>query len=470
MPQCTGACPCNSNADCASAQTCVGGLCSSAQTCTVDGDCGDPSLSCLAGVCTPSARPAAGDGGHAIPDGGHLDGGRSDGGFDAGLDGGRDGGSDGGSLDAGPDAGPDAGCTADSQCAPPAMVCTAGSCVTGCLPGGCGLNQFCDTYGTGRCVAASGAGGPGSVCTSDSQCAPQALSSYGLCVTLGADAGAVCSSLCVATSECPAGEVCALLGAIGVCLSPAAAGYAPGQVGTGAIDSTCTSYTSCDSIAPASCAAFDTAKSPTTVCTDTCAGKGLGCPTGWSCLTIGIFYVSDAGPTCTSNAVCDFNSGCYTTALGGDGKCHQEQYSDECVSFGQLAGSAAGATCTVDSDCAYNWCFNGVCTAPCCVSADCQSGQACGPLGGPSYSLQNGCVAATGTQPLGAACTTTAAASCRSGVCLASDPYVASSTAGYCSDTCCSDAQCGAGYTCGLSPVGGADGGFVGYAGLCYKL
>ena len=312
-------------------------------------------------------------------------------------------------------------------------------------------------------MPATGTTASGSTCTDGTDCVPQGQSSVaGVCVTLPSGSGAICSSLCEATDQCPSGMVCANFpDPVGFCLPDSVVGVT-GEVGTSTMGQTCSSGLSCDSVAPDSCDLFN-ANSNNDVCSDTCAGNGVGCTAGWSCVTLSLFY-PDAGASCRNTGTCtDPNSGCFT-----DGRCHQEILTDECVTPTTTGEGGSGDSCEESTDCNSNFCNGGTCGDPCCRSTDCPSGQACEALVGPSDSIVMGCVATTAAGGLGATCDTGTPTTCQSGFCIQNDPYDAG-TAGYCADTCCSDAECGTGYACNLLSSTLPDG-TTGLVPFCLKL
>ena len=294
-----------------------------------------------------------------------------------------------------------------------------------------------------------------------------------MCIVVDADGGALCSGLCEATAQCPAGQLCDLLGPTGVCL-PASI-FAGLTLGSGAVGATCSSFSSCDSIAPATCGPFSGGGN---VCTDTCAGAAVGCPSNWQCLTEQLFD-PDAGASCAQDAgLCvaqDRNSDCWPISSGGDDRCHENFRADQCIQGLSLAAGTSGSVCTSDSQCKFNWCVGGQCADPCCTSNDCPQSQACAPILGPGNAQLLACYpSGGGTLALGQPCQLSLQQQCRSGYCVASNPYLTASQpgadTGYCSDTCCSDAQCGAGFACDFVGTSNADGGTAGLVTVCLKL
>lgn len=112
-----------------------------------------------------------------------------------------------------------------------------------------------------------------------------------------------------------------------------------------------------------------------------------------------------------------------------------------------------GGSCLRDVDCASGVCGtrvllgalvpqgDGLCTQPCCSSAQCPEGSVCtGPATGGNYCVPLAVAKreTVGTEPAGVACG--AAGDCRSGACVE----------GRCLDTCCQDADCVAPAICRL--------------------
>lgn len=112
-----------------------------------------------------------------------------------------------------------------------------------------------------------------------------------------------------------------------------------------------------------------------------------------------------------------------------------------------------GGTCLRDVDCASGVCGtrlllgalvpqgDGICTTPCCTSAQCPAGAVCtGPATGGNYCVPAATAkrAETGAETGGVACGS--GADCRSGACVE----------GRCLDTCCRDGDCTAPAICRL--------------------
>jgi hypothetical protein len=525
-PQCSSsACACQSASDCLKGQLCLAGFCAAAQSCQTTSDCTGFGQTCDNGYCLPGT----GDGG-SVSDGGRTDagpgdGGSPDGGRDGGLDAGPDAGPDAGvdagpdaGTDAGPDGGPDAGadggpdagfdagptctgpgcCTSDQQCNPPALVCTGGACVSGCVPGGCPPAERCDDSVTGRCQPASGNGRIGAACQSFADCGTTNTDSVsGFCLPfLLADGGSssFCSSLCESTSisanGCPPGFACDSFGGGSACVPAVDLGV---SLGAGGIGTTCTlGAATCDS--PVGCGHYGA--SGANECSDSCYGPSPSdsstdvCPSGWGCDTQ--LYFTPGGPdaggaliACTSNAVCTQHSSdalCFEAAKGGDGFCHYVYREDACQDFAAGPSTATtGTACAQDGDCAHGFCLTGKCADPCCHSGDCPGGYACQSVVQQLDSVVMACVPTAGSGALGAPCAPGGSGACRAQVspqvspsqdlCIPSNPYASGGTTGYCSDTCCNDAECGdGGYYCGLWPVLTDGKGNPLFSSLCLKL
>ncbi len=517
---CTSALPCRTNADCST----PGDVCSEG-ACVPGGGSGDGgNLNVDGGVPDSGPEPSL-DAGHrdgGARDGGLLDGGAFDGGannagaIDAGSDAGGTGAGDGGPGAGDAGGAIDAGCTSrsacpsslacvsgscvpctsdnecspdlcgangkcvtpqcsqDTMCAPPALVCTSGRCVSGCLPGSCAAGQRCDDLVTGRCAAASGSTALGGQCNGFSDCAPWTKDGSGECVSLllasGASSPAFCSAPCQATSGCPPNMVCASFGGGGACIPDS---YAGAPLGTGGAGTPCTSDTSCASIT--GCGHYTPGSGE--VCGDTCLQNGA-CPSGWSCVSMLYFAgVMDGGVACTTNPQCTIRSAdalCFSTQEGGDGLCHFVLRADACDETLGAPAATTGASCTSDTNCAHDLCVNGKCADPCCSSADCPTGYGCQPQPEQSASILMACLPA-GSGAIGVACDPTAPTnSCRSGVCLPENPYLQpgqpGSNQGYCSDYCCDDESCGPGYACWLLDRGNSGNGSAIDYDLCQKL
>jgi hypothetical protein len=430
---------CAGNTDCAGGLVCLAGSC---QACTASSECITPLICCLSGSCTPGTCVAP-------------------------------------------------GCTSDTECNPPDEICVGGSCVTGCLLGSCDAGLRCENVVTGRCQPASGSGAPGAACQSFSDCATTSSNgNSGDCLSLllpdgGADS--FCSLVCVDTStQCPPDFACASFGGGGQCIPESLAG-GTGDFGAGGIGASCTagSFT-CDSFT--GCGSYATGGGD--VCSDTCLGPSSDvCPSGWQCDDVTYFSgLLDGGPaSCTTNAQCTAVSPdalCFTHALGGPDQCYLVFQQDAC--FESPTGgpqATTGTACTADTGCKFGLCNNDKCADPCCSSADCPSGYACAPIIEQQFSVLMACLPATGTGTVGTACDPTAATNaCRAtlsspaagvageGLCLPADAYSSTNTTGYCSDYCCDDTECGAGFTCTLVEVGTDNLGNGLYSNACVEL
>lgn len=109
--------------------------------------------------------------------------------------------------------------------------------------------------------------------------------------------------------------------------------------------------------------------------------------------------------------------------------------------------------------CATQACSNvaNTCFTPCCISAECGAGSRCLPMlpyfpmwDVQTVTLMKGCapkVQGSGTLPFGAACTFDGFAQCDSNRCIEFDASGAA-VPGYCTDTCCRNADCPSGFSC----------------------
>ncbi len=448
---------CTSNAGCSGGLACKAGSC---ESCTADADCA-PQVCCLGGTLG------------------------------------------GVSCIAGSCVSPPGGCTSDSQCNPPAQVCVSGACVAGCVPGGCPTGQRCDDGLTGHCQPAFGSGAVGAPCQSYSDCATtNADATSGFCLSLLAPDGGTdsfCSSLCEATSAglgCPTGFACGSFGGGSACIPESYLGGAQ-YFGDAGIGAACTVGSStCDSVI--GCGYFGTSATAA-VCSDSCYGPSSSdlvasvCPYNWECDTELFFTPTepDAGGVpiaCTSDSACtrvSTDALCFAAANRGDGYCHVVFREDVCLqSYSGEPTLITGQSCSgstqelADAQCRHNLCVSGKCADPCCSSPDCGPGYACEEVVEQSYSVLMACVPSTGTGAVGHACTPGGSGACRAQVspsdavdlCVPDNPY-ASSTNGYCTDTCCDDGECPSGYYCGLAATGLTDGqGNPLLSDVCLKL
>jgi hypothetical protein len=239
-----------------------------------------------------------------------------------------------------------------------------------------------------------------------------------------------------------------------------------GGTSPGAIGAPCTNHSTCDAGLFCESPAVFGAASSTKVCTrgccksDQCGGATNVCfPSadgGSACVPTASAGRSDVGTksggeSCTKHGdcrsgLCD-QSQCFDTCCA-DSDCPGSQY---CVRrqlpgttrFVMACGQNLGpggflATCSLGSNCQSGLCLTtpGRCTKTCCTSKDCAgtTSLACIHYQGLRY-----CATYTGgTKLLGATCG--ANSECKSGYCV--------TPGSYCSDTCCSDFDCGSGFAC----------------------
>jgi hypothetical protein len=180
---------------------------------------------------------------------------------------------------------------------------------------------------------------------------------------------------------------------------------------------------------------------------DNCDGNGNdnengACPAGKACATKTGECI-DAAIACTPTS-CPIPKVCDQSTL-------------TCVEKGaQKIGEPckADAECEADKFCGYAAALttdivqkDGLCTQPCCVSADCPADFVCFGTGrGGNYCVEKGTLGRPemGGAPGGTPCSK--GAECRSGRCGA---------AGRCEDTCCKSAQCASGTVCRATAVTG---------------
>jgi hypothetical protein len=180
--------------------------------------------------------------------------------------------------------------------------------------------------------------------------------------------------------------------------------------------------------------------------TEVCNGKDDDCD--------GI--IDNADVVCPANETCVPKTGqcissaqaCNTTNCPAPKVC--DPSTQQCVT----QNTGLGAPCNGDKACTSGICADstifgspgGVCTKPCCVSADCDSGFVCFGAGtGGNYCVKPDTLGrgALGNGGGGGPCG--AGSDCRSGVC----------TGNRCEDTCCNDGNCAAGTACSLTSFAG---------------
>ncbi|MDF1562683.1 MAG: hypothetical protein P1V51_06550 [Deltaproteobacteria bacterium] len=354
------------------------------------------------------------------------------------------------------------GCNVDVDCAVPSQVCdtstSPGSCVAGCVTVGCSVGNYCDTT-TGRCAAG---------CLADTDCDLPAE------VCDGSTTPGACAAGCSVTG-CLAGELCA--GATtGRCETP----------GSLSLGQPCTEHVQCQSdfclvlTAGGLCSqpCSDSAQCPADFwCLD-----GLTAPGSYLCWHESQFatdFGNDlAGAVCSSTVnncksgwcnnvagqctdTCQRDADCAATGPGTT--CTHLTYNNDTISDlvcnTAYSGGGTGAICNssatpANSGCARGACLSygvtSMCADPCCTSNDCPSGFVCGNVGGLGGTIFRMCVqepTATNTGAIGSDCDPATGAPCRSGLCLTD------ALGNFCSDTCCTHADCGADMRCEEIPL-----------------
>ncbi len=395
------------------------GRCVTTGACTTDAECGPPAQICYAGRCVAGCTSGScGAGSTCDPGTGRCSGAT--------------------------------GCVTDTNCSPPATICEGGACVPGCTSTGC-TSGTCNT-GTGRCASGSG-------CTSDAQCADPfpicqggtCVSAGGGCTQTGCPSGQLCDpyreqceprgtlplgSTCTRHEEC-ADDYCIVLGdGVGRCTRACSATHqCPLDFVCYALPPPGTSFCIHESLigkdyGPSPPGAFCSATSNTChsgmcltltgVCTDSCQ-HDRDCRTGEACtLLIGDF---------DGNGVDEVRTICMERGLGG----------------------TTGDACTANSQCMRGNCMGtppgSVCGDPCCTSNDCPWGTTCQPVqraGAEGLFRACGAATPTGDAPVGSPCNRADHTPCRSGWCF-EDKQGAPP---YCTDTCCTDADCPSGFRC----------------------
>ena len=290
-----------------------------------------------------------------------------------------------------------------------------------CQSGACPSGKACD-FATGQCVNASGAGALGSACTSAASC------QSGYCQAFG-DGTSRCTQACMASAQCPAGFLCYDQGGSGVCVA------ATGVGGQG-VDQSCSADTDCHSTY--TCLGSG-------VCTDTCGldadcqGTSQAQSDGWICLSAPAgsgrfpYCGADLGPSTHGAAECLDDQSCG----GVSGAC------DLASGFCDM-----GNGCASDDACRHGMCITSgsrnYCSKPCCGYRDCLAGTTCLPQANANGTPFKACVdtPAGASKGLGAACDPHHPDVCLSGYCMATNPTDTGSTQGYCTSTCCTNADC----------------------------
>ena len=155
---------------------------------------------------------------------------------------------------------------------------------------------------------------------------------------------------------------------------------------------------------------------------------------------------------------------------------------DDDSSCGNVAGGCQGGYCDVGNGCATDaQCRHGLCitsssrhfcSKPCCGYYDCPGATTCLPQLGNGGEVYKACVdfPSGSTLSPGGACDPHHPEVCRTGYCLAYDANDSASTSGYCTYTCCTDADCSQpGARCRLEDtrLRYPDGGSPGLTGVC---
>ncbi|MBS2028172.1 MAG: hypothetical protein JST54_09735 [Deltaproteobacteria bacterium] len=334
---------------------------------------------------------------------------------------------------------------------------------TGCVSGSCPSGQACD-FASGTCVAQYGSGPLGGTCTTQADCAS------GYCQYF-ADGTYHCAQTCSGSSECPTSYLCADQGGSGICLDESAFGNF--SVGTVGEDQTCTrpsndTTSQCHSIFYCNASAGQQG-----ICTDSC-GSTSECEQtsqstsdSWICVENGSPRIPYCWfPPTPSAAQCTGAS----TDCGGVGGACNNGYCD------------VGNGCVDDTQCRHSLCLKGnrnFCSEPCCSYWNCPGATTCLAVWGDDDGGEvfRACV----DEPSNASgyiddpCNPQNGGNdCFTGYCMAYDAYNPSSTNGYCTSTCCTDADCAdsyAGTHCVLEDnlVRDPGGGFTGLMGVCVK-
>ncbi len=322
----------------------------------------------------------------------------------------------------------------------------------------------------GHCQAAVGPGATGANCTDFWDCA----SSYCFYFSAAGTSYSQCATACSSTGQCPPSFACSDFNGGGVCLPVSEIFvYADGgpsfTIGTEAIGQSCTqpatnpaNSTPCDSTFLCS------SPGGTGTCIDSC-GIDSDCQDsqtsnmGWVCATLNLTSGAslDACTPPLTNIGCTFDSDC-VAALGSGATC---------ALSGFCTANPVGAACSANTTCDHGVCLSGTCSRPCCNWWSCPSGETCGPVMDSQGDVFKACQPqipdAGGLLP-GNPCDTANPNACVTGLCFYNDPAVPGH-AGFCSETCCRDADCPTGYTCELEDNGFPypDAGSSGAMGYC---
>lgn len=304
---------------------------------------------------------------------------------------------DGGFVpEAGADTGIDAGpmtCSIDAECRDATKICESNTCVPRCdAPGGaCAGTDVCSPA-TGRCLP--GDLELGTMCSLNGQC------QTGLCLGItGQRPLSFCSEACGSTSDCPLGMGCRALSQMSFCV--------PGYIQDPPVPFSEPSGGMCTEANPCQSQVCNTTDS---VCVERCSRD------------------SDCG---------GFGDNCWLWVQAGP------VYGQLCI---DQPGSAAGAACTADANCASGLCsrYTNTCSALCCTDFDCPVGETCGVYDHDAANLTKICrpvTAGNGGRNLGESCTTNL--DCVTDVCVPEDDANPNGPK-VCSTTCCIDEDCDA--------------------------
>ncbi|HEY1955766.1 MAG TPA: putative metal-binding motif-containing protein [Polyangiaceae bacterium] len=282
--------------------------------------------------------------------------------------------------------------------------CFAGKCVNACDPDaspGCGVGQHCDTT-THTCVNNTTVG-IGKPCRADVECDSPLFCADATVVgdVVPTPGEGMCTQDCCTSANCPTGFVCYEPGSGGrYCVDPTKIGRTA-NLGSELPGASETQATRCRSglVAGGRCA--------DTCCADSDCGGGTSCAYGSASGHDGFFCVTGTG------------------------------------------GGNDGDFCWASTDCRDLVCGGVSCVAGCCSSSACAgNGEAC------VYASYNNSPDAVplcaqgqlGSGARGATCKTSS--DCATNFCF--DDI--SKGEEYCSDACCTDADCGAGFLCRPTP------------------
>ena len=410
-------------------ETCVGGRCLTPRYCLADSDCDLPKI-CEGGLCLDGCGVwgcdaplhCVGTSGHCEPPEGPC-GGDADCGFPAAI-------CEGGACVApcapadcaaplicvqatgrcGVDTTP-TGCDDDGDCAPPATICSVlGECVTGCQSNGCGAGSHCNIQ-SGHCVPDE----PPQTCTNDTNCAPplticEAPDCVNGCLTEPCSGNTTCNQTtgrceavdpgCLADAQCdPPATVCNNGSCVAGCPASPCPVNADCDPTTGHclhpldLGELCESSQDCLSgmcitIALTTGAQYN-------VCVMPCCG-GSDCPAGFGCMAqSGVkfctpaslipgatFAVADGGP-CTNatqcqSGVCEVSKGRCVEICCTTGDCMLAGL-DTCQLYAATTASKPQRICDLDQAQYSPYCYDYPnCTSP--AGAPCQSDFECQSL------------------------------------------------------------------------------------------